>query len=67
MSMPFFNFAGLYEEAAVWPLTIPSVLSTMQSILFGRSIDKGFSSRKEIVTSRFSVKSFNFSPNIPFF
>ena len=62
MSKPFFNFAGLYEEAAVCPLTTPSVVSTSHSIFVGKSTDIGFSSRKDMITFKFSVKSFNFSP-----
>ena len=57
MSMPFFNFAGLYEEAAVCPLTTPSVLSISHSMVVGKSTERGFSSRKDIVTFKFSLKS----------
>ena len=34
--------------------------------LVGKSTERGFSSRKDIVSFKFSLKSFNFSPNSSF-
>ena len=58
------SFNYLYDDAAVCPLTTPSVFSITHSILLGKSIDKGLSSKKEIETSKFSDRSFDFSPKI---
>ena len=64
--IPQSSNAGLYEDEAVWFFIAASVVSIIHSILLGNSIDIGFSSMKDIVTSKFSFRSLYFSPAIDF-